>query len=93
MLQLSKREIRHVFAFRFNFLWKLEWFIYWTTIYAAMSNEDVENYIRQNVVWADLPHNIQQILGNSLREYGKRVLDVSIKNQLRHKGNIGEFVY
>lgn len=49
----------------------------------------MEQYIRQNVVWTRLPEEIQIVLGNSQREYDKLVLEYSIKNQLRYKGNIG----
>lgn len=49
----------------------------------------MERYIRQNVVWSRLPEEIRIVLGSSQREYDKLVLEYSIKNQLRYKGNIG----
>ncbi|VDK39744.1 unnamed protein product [Gongylonema pulchrum] len=57
-----------------------------------MSDKDVEQYIRQNVVWAKLPEEIRLVLGSSQREYDKLVLEYSIKNQLRYKGNIVKYV-
>ncbi|CAD5208897.1 unnamed protein product [Bursaphelenchus xylophilus] len=53
-----------------------------------MSSEDVERWIRKNCQWSDLPEEIQLILGNSQREYEKRILDYSIRNQLKHNGNV-----
>ncbi|KAI6179463.1 Protein FAM91A1 [Aphelenchoides besseyi] len=53
-----------------------------------MSGEEIEQFIVDNVCWSDLPHHVQAILGNSAREYDKLVLEFSVKNQLRHKGNI-----
>ncbi|MFH4977055.1 hypothetical protein AB6A40_003764 [Gnathostoma spinigerum] len=57
-----------------------------------MSGKDVEQYIRNNVVWAKLPEEVRIVLGNSQREYDKLILEYSIKNQLRYKGNIVRFV-
>lgn len=54
-----------------------------------MSSEDVENAIRNNIVWSKLPDDLRVILGDSQREYEKRILDYSIRNQLRYKDNIG----
>lgn len=54
-----------------------------------MSDKDVEQHIQMNVVWAKLPEDIRIVLGNSQREYDKLILEYSIKNQLRYKGNIG----
>lgn len=54
-----------------------------------MTDKDVDQYIRQNIVWSKLPEEIRIVLGNSQREYDKLVLEYSIKNQLRYKGNIG----
>lgn len=51
-------------------------------------NNDVELYIRQNVPWQKLPSNIKQSLGNSQKEYEKCVINFSVKNQLRYKGNL-----
>ncbi|KAL3998049.1 FAM91 C-terminus family protein [Acanthocheilonema viteae] len=51
----------------------------------CMTDKDVDQYIRQNVVWSKLPEEIRIVLGNSQREYDKLVLEYSIKNQLRYK--------
>lgn len=56
-----------------------------------MSDSEIESFIANNVVWDHLPHNLQQILGNSSKEYDKRILDYSIRHQLRYKGNLSEF--
>ncbi|VDK64787.1 unnamed protein product, partial [Anisakis simplex] len=53
-----------------------------------MSGKEVEQLIRENVVWSKLPNEVRIVLGNSQREYDKLVLEYSIKNQLRYKGNI-----
>ncbi|VDO37350.1 unnamed protein product [Onchocerca flexuosa] len=57
-----------------------------------MTDKDVDQYIRQNIVWSKLPQEIRIVLGNSQREYDKLVLEYSIKNQLRYKGNIVKYV-
>ncbi|KAH7727587.1 Zinc fingerC2H2 type family protein [Aphelenchoides avenae] len=57
-----------------------------------MSSDEVEASIRGNIPWNKLSDELRVMLGNSQREYDKRVLDYSIKNQLRYKGNIVRFV-
>ncbi|XP_046670093.1 LOW QUALITY PROTEIN: protein FAM91A1 [Homalodisca vitripennis] len=52
-----------------------------------MSN-DVELFIRQNTAWQKLPSNIKQSLGNSQKEYEKYIVNFSVKNQLRYRGNL-----
>lgn len=54
-----------------------------------MGSSEVEVCIRRNTVWPKLPTNVKQMLGNSQREYEKMVVEYSVKNQLRFKGNIG----
>ncbi|GBN30276.1 Protein FAM91A1 [Araneus ventricosus] len=49
---------------------------------------DVEAYIRQKCPYSKLPPSIKQILGDSPREYEKLVINFSIKNQLRFRGNL-----
>ncbi|CAJ0561444.1 unnamed protein product, partial [Mesorhabditis spiculigera] len=49
---------------------------------------EIETYIRDNVPWARLPENVQVLLGASNREYDKLVLEYSVRNQLRYKGNL-----
>ncbi|KAK6725916.1 hypothetical protein RB195_004313 [Necator americanus] len=53
---------------------------------------DVDTCIRENIVWQKLPEDIRVLLGNSQREYDKLVLEYSIKNQLRYKGNLVRYV-
>lgn len=50
---------------------------------------EVEACIRNNWQWAKLPKDVKQVLGNSQREYEKIVVEYSVKNQLRYKGNLG----
>uniref|UniRef100_A0A158P8L4 Protein FAM91A1 n=1 Tax=Angiostrongylus cantonensis TaxID=6313 RepID=A0A158P8L4_ANGCA len=49
---------------------------------------DVDTCIRENIGWQKLPEDIRVLLGNSQREYDKLILEYSIKNQLRYKGNL-----
>ncbi|KAI6229034.1 Protein FAM91A1 [Aphelenchoides fujianensis] len=49
---------------------------------------EIEAFIESNTPWERLPESLQTIMGNSMREYEKRILDWSVKNQLRHKGNL-----
>ncbi|KAK4882938.1 hypothetical protein RN001_006257 [Aquatica leii] len=51
-------------------------------------NAEIEENIRKNVPWIQLPAHIKQLLGNSTKEYGKNVISFSIKNQLRYRGNL-----
>lgn len=53
-----------------------------------MSSDEVDRSIQRNIPWAKLPEELKIVLGNSQREYDKRVLDFSIKNQIRYKGSI-----
>ncbi|KAJ1528015.1 hypothetical protein ONE63_007939 [Megalurothrips usitatus] len=55
-------------------------------------NNDVEFHIRQNHDWSKLPFNVKQRLGNSQKEYKKCITFFSIKNQLRFRGNLVQFV-
>lgn len=49
---------------------------------------EIDDCIRENIPWSNLSADIKVILGNSSKEYEKRVLDYSIQNQLRYKGNL-----
>ncbi|CAB3408071.1 unnamed protein product [Caenorhabditis bovis] len=49
---------------------------------------EIEACIRENIPWAKLSEDIRVMLGNSSKEYEKRVFDYSIRNQLRYKGNL-----
>jgi hypothetical protein len=53
-------------------------------------NAEIEENIRKNVPWSQLPAHIKQILNNSLKDYERYVVSFSIKNQLRYRGNLGE---
>ena len=52
----------------------------------------IEECIRAKQMWTQLPRSVRQLLGNSQREYEKMVVEYSIKNQLRHKGNLGAII-
>ncbi|GMS99957.1 hypothetical protein PENTCL1PPCAC_22132 [Pristionchus entomophagus] len=49
---------------------------------------DVESCICANVAWQQLPDEVRMMLGNSTKEYDKLIVEYSIRNQLRHKGNL-----
>ncbi|CAP36989.2 Protein CBG19722 [Caenorhabditis briggsae] len=49
---------------------------------------EIDDCIRENIPWTNLSADIKVILGNSSKEYEKRVLEYSIQNQLRYKGNL-----
>jgi hypothetical protein len=51
-------------------------------------NAEIEENIRKNVPWSQLPAHIKQILNNSLKDYERYVVSFSIKNQLRYRGNL-----
>uniref|UniRef100_A0A2R5LL69 Protein FAM91A1 n=1 Tax=Ornithodoros turicata TaxID=34597 RepID=A0A2R5LL69_9ACAR len=51
-------------------------------------NTDIETFISRNCPWTKLPDSVKQLLGNSQKEYEKAVLQYSIKNQLRFRGNL-----
>ncbi|XP_038057163.1 protein FAM91A1-like isoform X1 [Patiria miniata] len=51
-------------------------------------NAEVEFHIRNNYPWSKLPANVKQVLGQSQKEYEKLVVNFSVKNQLRYKGNL-----
>ena len=44
-------------------------------------------------IWrkSDVFFNYSQSLGNSQKEYEKAVVNYSVKNQLRYKGNLGKY--
>ncbi|KAJ9590387.1 hypothetical protein L9F63_016578, partial [Diploptera punctata] len=55
-------------------------------------NSEVEFHIRHNYQWAKLPAIVKQSLGNSQKEYEKCIVNFSIKNQLRYRGNLVRLV-
>uniref|UniRef100_A0A0N5CFV0 Protein FAM91A1 n=1 Tax=Strongyloides papillosus TaxID=174720 RepID=A0A0N5CFV0_STREA len=50
----------------------------------------IDDAIRKNIAWKELPQELVALLGGSQKEYDKLVLDFSVKNQLRFKGNLVE---
>ncbi|XP_076259821.1 protein FAM91A1 [Rhynchophorus ferrugineus] len=54
---------------------------------------EIEDHIRKNIPWTKLPTHVKQILGNSTREYDKNIVNFSIKNQLRYRGNLVRHVF
>ncbi|XP_062506716.1 protein FAM91A1-like isoform X2 [Corticium candelabrum] len=52
------------------------------------ASKAVEFHIRNNYSWTKLPITIKQLLGHSQKSWEKAVLEYSIRNQLRWKGNI-----
>jgi len=51
---------------------------------------DVEFHIRQNYAWSRLPPSVKASLGNAPGLYDRAVMEISVKNQLRWRGNLGE---
>ncbi|XP_056643964.1 protein FAM91A1 isoform X2 [Diorhabda sublineata] len=56
-------------------------------------NAEIEENIRKKVPWSQLPSHIKQILSNSIKEYDRCVVNFSIKNQLRYRGNLVRHVF
>ncbi|KAJ8985709.1 hypothetical protein NQ317_014358 [Molorchus minor] len=56
-------------------------------------NTEIEDNIRKNVTWAQLPAHVKQILSNSSKEYDRYITNFSIKNQLRYRGNLVRNVF
>ncbi|RNA28552.1 FAM91A1 [Brachionus plicatilis] len=53
-------------------------------------NPEVENQIRNNVNWTNLPNTIRQLIGNSQKEYEKCIVSYCIKNQVRFKESLAK---
>ncbi|GLV31089.1 uncharacterized protein CBL_12162 [Carabus blaptoides fortunei] len=51
-------------------------------------NAEIEECIRKNIGWLQLPTHVKQLLGNSQKEYERIIVTFSIKNQLRYRGNL-----
>ncbi|XP_022920687.1 protein FAM91A1 [Onthophagus taurus] len=51
-------------------------------------NAEIEDNIRKNVPWAQLPSHVKQLLENNPKLYDRHVITFSIKNQLRYRGNL-----
>ncbi|XP_028149865.1 protein FAM91A1 [Diabrotica virgifera virgifera] len=56
-------------------------------------NAEIEENIRNKVPWSQLPSHIKQILSNSSKEYDRCVVNFSIKNQLRYRGNLVRYIF
>lgn len=94
--------VKNLFFFNFSFHVLSKFLIFFcfakflktftTQVHNILQNPqmDVDCCIRENVPWAKLPEDIKILLGNSTREYDKMILEYSIKNQLRYKGNLGK---
>ncbi|RWS09884.1 FAM91A1-like protein [Dinothrombium tinctorium] len=50
-------------------------------------SEKIEDYIRNNVPWCRLPDGLKQMVANC-GDYEQKVVEYSIKNQLRYRGNL-----
>lgn len=51
-------------------------------------NSDVEAAIAKNTPWSRVSPTVRQALGSSEADYDKHVLQYSVRNQLRHRGNL-----
>ncbi|CAH1109255.1 unnamed protein product [Psylliodes chrysocephalus] len=56
-------------------------------------NAEIEENIRKKIPWPQLPSHIKQILSNSPKEYDRCVVNFSIKNQLRYRGNLVRHIF
>lgn len=52
-------------------------------------NIEVESAIARNTPWSRVAPGVRQALGNSEADYEKHVMQYSIRNQLKHRGNLG----
>ncbi|CAH0552943.1 unnamed protein product [Brassicogethes aeneus] len=51
-------------------------------------NAEIEECVRNNTTWGQLPAHVKQILNNSSKAYERYIVSFSIKNQLRYRGNL-----
>ncbi|XP_048524001.1 protein FAM91A1 isoform X2 [Dendroctonus ponderosae] len=51
-------------------------------------NAEVEDQIRKKIPWSRLPTHIKQILNNSGKNYERYIVNFSIQNQFRYRGNL-----
>jgi len=54
-------------------------------------SEPIEKYIRKSISWDDLDTDVRQIVSNR-SEYEKKVVEYSIRNQFRYRGNLGNLI-
>ncbi|CAG2170104.1 unnamed protein product, partial [Oppiella nova] len=52
-----------------------------------MDSNEVNQLISKNISWTKLPDHVKQSIGNS-DEYDKKVLEFSVKNQMRYRKNL-----
>jgi hypothetical protein len=55
---------------------------------SVTSTDEIEDSIQKRIPWLKLLESQRVALGNSQKEYDKRILDFSIRNQIRYKGNL-----
>lgn len=63
---------------------------------SAMSGKivaEIEEFIRNNTTWQNLPIHLKQILRNTPLHYDRHVYDYSLRNQLRYRGNLVRKVF
>ena len=53
-------------------------------------NSEVESAIAKNTPWSRVAPAVRQALGNSEQDYDRHVMQYSIRNQLKHRGNLGK---
>lgn len=57
----------------------------------AVCEREIEQAILSQKRWADLDNRMRDLIGSS-QEYDKKILNYSIENQLRYRGNLVRFV-
>ncbi|XP_059614204.1 protein FAM91A1 [Phlebotomus argentipes] len=60
---------------------------------SAKINAEIEECVRNNISWANLPVHLKQILRNTPKDYDRYVFNYSLKNQLRYRGNLVRRVF
>uniref|UniRef100_A0A1L8DBA4 Protein FAM91A1 n=1 Tax=Nyssomyia neivai TaxID=330878 RepID=A0A1L8DBA4_9DIPT len=60
---------------------------------SAKINAEIEECVRNNISWANLPVHLKQILRNTPKDYDRYVFNYSLKNQLRYRGNLVRKVF
>ncbi|ALC43710.1 CG7600 [Drosophila busckii] len=53
----------------------------------------LQQSVRTNIPWHDLPVHLRSVLHNNQRDYEKFVFNYSLKNQLRFRGNLASKVF
>ncbi|GAB0089898.1 fam91a1 [Sergentomyia squamirostris] len=60
---------------------------------SAKINAEIEECVRNNIPWSNLPIHLKQILRNTPKDYDRYVFNYSLKNQLRYRGNLVRKVF